>query len=48
MGAVIVYDITDAASFQSVADKWIPLLRKHDSARNCAILLVGNKSDLEG
>lgn len=44
-GALIVYDITDTASFRNV-DLWINELKKFADP-NIAIFLAGNKSDLE-
>ncbi|XP_055353938.1 ras-related protein Rab-11A-like [Paramacrobiotus metropolitanus] len=44
-GALIVYDITMADSFRNV-ERWLGKLREHID-ENAAIMLVGNKSDLE-
>jgi small GTP-binding protein len=45
VGAVLVYDITDLTSFDSVGD-WLSDLQSL-AAPNAYILLVGNKTDLE-
>ena len=42
--AVVVYDITDVASFTG-AKKWISEIKKKN--KDCLILLVGNKLDLK-
>lgn len=46
--AILVYDVTNEASFQSV-DYWIQELLEKANAKNNSILLVlaGNKSDLQ-
>ena len=44
-GAFIVYDITSKTTFNSV-DKWIQDLNLYGD-KNLALLLIGNKSDLE-
>jgi Ras-related protein Rab-11A len=41
---MIVYDITKKASFEATL-KWLKELRDH-TERNIAIMLVGNKTDL--
>ena len=46
LGALVVYDITKKETFESV-DKWINDL-KHLADKKVSIVLVGNKSDLEG
>jgi len=44
---MVVYDITDADSFQNV-QKWIGNIEKHTSpSDDITVLLVGNKADLE-
>jgi small GTP-binding protein len=45
VGAVLVYDITNMASFEQLAD-WLNDLQTL-SAPNAYILLIGNKADLE-
>jgi len=44
VGALIVYDITKAASFKNV-EKWIQELNEHADS-DIVIMLVGNKTDL--
>jgi Ras-related protein Rab-1A len=44
-GVLIVYDITNYSSFESV-DRWINEFRMK-SEENSAIILVGNKNDIE-
>ena len=44
-GALIVYDITNKFTFDSV-DKWVQDLNSYGD-KNLTLLLVGNKSDLE-
>ena len=44
-GAIIVYDITNRASFDNV-ENWLHELRQHGEA-NMHILLLGNKIDIE-
>ena len=44
-GALIVYDITNKFTFESV-DKWVQDLNSYGD-KNLTLLLVGNKSDLE-
>jgi small GTP-binding protein len=44
LGALLVYDITNHASFES-CDKWLRELREHADAK-IVVMLVGNKSDL--
>ena len=43
-GAIIVYDITKASTFQNVS-KWMTALKTH-AGENIVIMLVGNKLDL--
>ena len=45
-GAVIVYDVTQKASFEKVKS-WVTLLKKNIDLRTAVVMLVGNKSDLE-
>lgn len=45
LGALIVYDITKADSFEHV-NRWLDQLRAHADP-NAVIMLVGNKCDLE-
>jgi len=45
LGGLLVFDITNAASFKS-AEKWLNELKQFGD-KNIAILLVGNKSDLK-
>lgn len=44
VGALLVYDITKAATFENV-ERWLKELRDHADS-NIVIMLVGNKSDL--
>ncbi|GFP98177.1 RAS-related protein rgp1 [Phtheirospermum japonicum] len=46
VGAMLAYDITKRQSFDHVA-RWLEELRGH-ADKNIVIMLVGNKSDLEG
>lgn len=43
-GVAIVYDVTDAASFQSVKENWVPFVMKH-APHGARIVLIGNKAD---
>ena len=44
---IIVFDVTNRESFESVANNWIPQIKTlTDPAKACPILLVGNKADL--
>ncbi|XP_038070396.1 ras-related protein Rab-22A-like [Patiria miniata] len=45
-GIVLVYDITDETSFQSLRTEWIPTIRMRTDT-NMALVVVGNKLDLE-
>ena len=45
MGALLVYDISKAQTFENVK-RWLKELRDHADA-NIVIMLVGNKSDLK-
>lgn len=45
VGALLVYDITKAATFANV-ERWLKELREHADA-DIVIMLVGNKSDLK-
>ena len=45
LGALLVYDISKKASFDSV-EKWLKELREHADA-NIVLMLVGNKCDLK-
>eukprot|EP00525_Craspedostauros_australis_P011261 CAMPEP_0198134590 /NCGR_PEP_ID=MMETSP1442-20131203/60153_1 /TAXON_ID= /ORGANISM="Craspedostauros australis, Strain CCMP3328" /LENGTH=229 /DNA_ID=CAMNT_0043795735 /DNA_START=313 /DNA_END=1002 /DNA_ORIENTATION=+ len=47
-GVILVYDITNAKSFESLSERWMAQLNDHSSADDLAKLLVGNKADLEG
>ena len=46
-GVILVYDITNAKSFESLGERWMTQLNDHASSDDLAKLLVGNKSDLE-
>ena len=46
-GAIIVYDITNKESFESVRT-WVNELKTHLEMENLVVILIGNKSDLEG
>mmetsp|Transcript_16404 Transcript_16404/g.18906 ORF Transcript_16404/g.18906 Transcript_16404/m.18906 type:complete len:234 (+) Transcript_16404:209-910(+) len=46
-GVILVYDITNAKSFESLGERWMAQLQDHASSDDLAKLLVGNKSDLE-
>lgn len=46
-GVILVYDITNAKSFESLNDRWMTQLNDHASSDDLAKLLVGNKCDLE-
>ena len=46
-GVILVYDITNAKSFDSLSERWMTQLNDHASSDDLAKLLVGNKSDLE-
>jgi small GTP-binding protein len=46
-GVILVFDITNAKSFESLNERWMAQLNDHASADELAKLLVGNKSDLE-
>lgn len=45
-GVILVYDITNAKSFENLADRWMTQLNDHAASDDLAKLLVGNKSDL--
>ena len=47
-GVILVYDITNAKSFESLSERWMAQLHDHASSDDLAKLLVGNKSDLGG
>lgn len=44
MGVVLVYDITDATTFNSIATRWLPIIRRECS--EALILFIGNKTDM--
>ena len=46
-GVILVYDISNAKSFESLSERWMEQLNNHSSSDDLAKLLVGNKSDLE-
>mmetsp|Transcript_52806 Transcript_52806/g.128023 ORF Transcript_52806/g.128023 Transcript_52806/m.128023 type:complete len:256 (-) Transcript_52806:243-1010(-) len=46
-GVILVYDITNAKSFESLSERWMAQLHDHASSDDLAKLLVGNKSDLD-
>mmetsp|Transcript_15572 Transcript_15572/g.22773 ORF Transcript_15572/g.22773 Transcript_15572/m.22773 type:complete len:193 (+) Transcript_15572:84-662(+) len=46
-GVILVYDITNTESFESLIERWMAHLNDYASSDNLAKLLVGNKSDLE-
>ena len=46
-GVILVYDITNLKSFESLSDRWMAQLNDHANTDDLAKLLVGNKSDLE-
>ena len=45
-GVILVYDISNAKSFESLSERWMAQLNDHASSDDLAKLLVGNKSDL--
>jgi small GTP-binding protein len=46
-GVILVYDISNAKSFESLSERWMAQLQDHASTDDLAKLLVGNKADLE-
>lgn len=46
-GVILVYDITNLKSFESLRQRWMTQLNDHASSDELAKLLVGNKSDLD-
>mmetsp|Transcript_57139 Transcript_57139/g.66789 ORF Transcript_57139/g.66789 Transcript_57139/m.66789 type:complete len:235 (+) Transcript_57139:135-839(+) len=46
-GVILVYDVTNAKSFESLSERWMTQLNDHATSDDLAKLLVGNKSDLE-
>jgi Ras-related protein Rab-11B len=46
-GVILVYDITNAKSLESLGERWMTQLNDHAASEDLAKLLVGNKSDLE-
>jgi small GTP-binding protein len=46
-GVILVYDMTNAKSFESLSERWMTQLNDHASSDDLAKLLVGNKSDLQ-
>jgi len=46
VGALIVYDISQASSFESV-EKWLAEIKDHCDPASLTVMLVGNKSDLQ-
>jgi small GTP-binding protein len=46
-GVILVYDITNLKSFESLSERWMAQLNDHANSEELAKLLVGNKSDLE-
>jgi small GTP-binding protein len=46
-GVILVYDITNQKSFESLGERWMAQLNDHASADDLAKLLVGNKCDLD-
>jgi small GTP-binding protein len=46
-GVILMYDITNAKSFESLSERWMAQLQDHASTDDLAKLLVGNKADLE-
>nr|CAB3497507.1 unnamed protein product [Digitaria exilis] len=45
VGALLVYDVTKAATFQN-ARRWLKELRDHADDAHTVVMLVGNKTDL--
>ena len=45
-GVILVYDITNIKSFESLSERWMTQLNDHSNSDDLAKLLVGNKSDL--
>lgn len=46
-GVILVYDITNAKSFESLSERWMAQLNDHAASDELAKLLVGNKSDMD-
>lgn len=46
-GVILVYDITNAKSFESLSERWMAQLNDHAVSDELAKLLVGNKSDMD-
>uniref|UniRef100_A0A7S1VU41 Ras-related protein Rab-18 n=1 Tax=Grammatophora oceanica TaxID=210454 RepID=A0A7S1VU41_9STRA len=46
-GVILVFDITNMKSFESLSERWMAQLNDHANSEELAKLLVGNKSDLE-
>ena len=45
-GIVLVYDVSDRKSFESVKKVWLPQVRKSIDENNVSMILVGNKRDV--
>ena len=46
-GVMVVYDVTDADSLESVWDRWIPAIKRYAKQGIQNLILVGNKPDLK-
>jgi small GTP-binding protein len=47
LGALVVFDIANAASFQHIEEIWLPEIRNY-AREDIKIVVIGNKCDLEG
>ncbi|KAI8615849.1 ras-related protein RABA2b [Chytriomyces sp. MP71] len=49
VGALLVYDVSDARTFKALQEIWLPRLRSEHPAgeSDIRIMLIGNKSDLD-
>jgi small GTP-binding protein len=46
-GAILVFDVSSLASFASVREQWLSLVREHNPGDSCFVVVFGNKTDLE-
>jgi len=46
-GIILMYDIADQKTFDSIEERWIPFIEEHIRAPQPPIMLVGNKLDLD-
>jgi GTPase SAR1 family protein len=47
LGVLLVFDVTEEATFNSIEERWMTSIREHNLQKDAKLMLIGNKIDLE-